>query len=112
MKQDSSWRKILDKLLPQFLAFFFREIYKAIDFAKGFEFPLVKLLDYRRKWDELQHDPNPFALATMAFLKTVETQGNAQKRYKWKKHFLLEMYRRGMSREMPALPQARDRGFV
>jgi len=38
MKQDSSWRRILDKLLPQFLAFFFPEIHRAIDFAKGFEF--------------------------------------------------------------------------
>jgi hypothetical protein len=38
MKQDSSWRKILDKLLPEFLAFYFREIFQAIDFSKGFEF--------------------------------------------------------------------------
>jgi hypothetical protein len=38
MKQDSSWRKILDKLLPEFLAFYFPEIHQAIDFDKGFEF--------------------------------------------------------------------------
>jgi len=219
MKQDSSWRKILDKLLPDFLGFYFREIYLAIDFTKGFEFldkelqkilpqeddtgqrvvdklirvilrdgsekwllihievqgrresdfaqrvyncnyrifdrlgekvisvvlltdddpkfrenvyeisqlgfqlyfkfPMVKLLDYRDKWEELERDPNPFALVTMAFLKTVETQGNDQERYQWKKHFLLELYRRGMSREMilalyefidivMALPEAKD----
>jgi hypothetical protein len=219
MKQDSSWRKILDKLLPDFLAFYFREIYQAIDFDKGFEFldkelqkilpqeddtgqrvvdklvkvflrdgsekwllihieiqgyrksdfpkrvyqcnyrisdrfgekvisvalltdddpafreniyeisqwgfqlyfkfPVVKLLDYRAKWEELERDPNPFAIATMAFLKTVETQGNDQERYQWKKHFLLELYRRGLSREMivalyefisviMALPEAKD----
>jgi len=219
MKQDSSWRRILDKLLPEFLAFYFHEIYRAIDFEKGFEFldkelqkilpqeddtgqrvvdklvkvflrdgsekwllihieiqgyresdfarrvyhcnyrifdrlgekvisvvlltdddpkfrenvyeisqlgfqlyfkfPMVKLLDYRDKWDELEHDPNPFAIATMAFLKTVETQGNDQERYQWKKQFLLELYRRGMSREMilalyefigviMALPQVKD----
>jgi hypothetical protein len=199
MKQDSSWRKILDKLLPEFLAFYFREIYQAIDFEKGFEFldkelqkilpqeddtgqrvvdklvkvflldgsekwllihieiqgyreigfaervfqcyyriydrfgkelisaalltdddpafreniyivsrlgfrlhfefPAVKLLDYRHKREELARDPNPFAIATLAFLKTVETQGNDQERYQWKKHFLLELYRRGMNRE-------------
>jgi len=219
MKQDSSWRKILDKLLPEFLAFYFREIYQAIDFEKGYEFldkelqkilpleddtgkrvvdklvkvflrdgsekwllihieiqgyreidfakrvyncnyrisdrfgekvisvalltdddpkfreniyeisqlgfqlyfkfPMVKLLDYRDKWDELESDPNPFAIATRAFLKTVETQGNDQERYQWKKQFLLEMYRRGLSREMilalyefidivMALPEAKD----
>lgn len=38
MKQDSSWRKILDKLLPEFLAFYFPEIYAAIDFERGIEF--------------------------------------------------------------------------
>jgi hypothetical protein len=219
MKQDSSWRKILDKLLPEFLAFYFREIYQAIDFEKGFEFldkelqkilpqeddtgkhvvdklvkvflrdgsekwllihieiqgyresdfpkrvyhcnyrisdrfgekvisvalltdddpefrenvyaisqwgfrlhfefPVVKLLDYRHKWDELEHDPNPFAIATLAFLKTVETQGNDQERYQWKKHFLLQLYRKGMRREtilalyefigvIMALPEAKD----
>jgi hypothetical protein len=31
MKQDSSWRKILDKLLPDFLAFYFLEIHQAKD---------------------------------------------------------------------------------
>jgi len=219
MKQDSSWRKILDKLLPEFLAFFFPKIHQAIDFDKGFEFldkelqkilpleddtgkrvvdklvkvflrdggekwllihieiqgyreinfpkrvfhcyyriydrfgeelisaalltdddpdfrenlyaisrwefrlhfefPVVKLLDYRDKWDALEHDPNPFAMATMAFLKTVETKGNDQERYQWKKHFLLELYRKGMSREtivalyefigvIMALPPAKD----
>ena len=219
MKQDSSWRKILDKLLPEFLAFYFREIYRAIDFDKGcefldkelqkilpqdddtgqrvvdklvkvflrdgsekwllihieiqgyreldfakrvyhcnyrifdrlgekvisvvlltdddpefreniyeisqwgfrlhFEFPMVKLLDYQDQWEELEHDPNPFAIVTMAFLKTVETQGSDQERYQWKKHFLLELYRRGMSREMilalyefidvvMSLPEAKD----
>jgi len=219
MKQDSSWRKILDKLLPEFLAFYFREIYDAIDFNKGvefldkelqkiltpeddtgqrvvdklvrvflrdgsekwllihieiqgyrevdfakrvyncnyrisdrfgekvisvvlltdndpkfrenvyeisqwgfrlyFEFPVVKLLDYQDKWKELEGDPNPFAIVTMAFLKTVETQGNDQERYQWKKHFLLELYRRGLNREtilalyefldiVMALPEVKD----
>jgi len=42
---------------------------------------------------------NPFAIATMAFLKTLETKGSNQGRYQWKKFFLLELYRRGLSRE-------------
>ena len=199
MKQDSSWRKILDKLLPEFLAFYFPEIHGAVAFNRGFvfldkelhkilpqdddsgqhvvdklikiylrdgrerwlllhieiqgyrerefskrvyrcnyriadrfekevvslvlltdddpafrehvfelaqwgfrlyfEFPMVKLLDYRSQYDALEGDPNPFALATRAFLKTVETQGNDAARYQWKKQFLLALYRRGMSRE-------------
>ncbi len=203
MKQDSSWRKILDKLLPEFLAFYFPEIHRAIDFSKGiefldkelqkilpkqddrgkrvvdklvkvflregserllllhievqgyrdpefsqrvyncnyritdrfgkqavsvalltdenpdfrdhvyefslwefrlhFEFPAVKLLDYGEKWAELEQDSNPFAIVTRAFLKTVETSGNDQTRFHWKKEFLLELYRRGLTREMIAV---------
>ncbi len=71
-----------------------------LGFQLYFKFPMVKLLDYRDKWEELEHDSNPFAIVTKAFLKTLETQGNDQERYQWKKHFLLELYRRGMSREM------------
>jgi hypothetical protein len=219
MKQDSLWRKILDKMLPEFLAFYFPEIHQAIDFGKGFEFldkelqkilpqeddtgkrvvdklvkvflrdgsekwllihieiqgyreidfskrvfhcyyriydrfgeelisvalltdddpefrenvyaisrwgfrlhfefPVVKLLDYRDKWEALERDPNPFAIATKAFLKTLETQGSDQERYQWKKYFLLELYHRGMSREtivalyefisvIMALPETKD----
>lgn len=200
MKQDSSWRKIIDKLLPEFLAFYFPKIYRAIDFSKGvefldkelqkilpkeddrgkrvvdklvkvflreggerllllhievqgyreadfakrvyhcnyritdryakqavsvalltdesrdfrehvyefsmwgfrlrFEFPVVKLLDYASKWAELEHDHNPFALVTRAYLKTMETNGNDQSRYHWKREFLLALYRSGLTREM------------
>jgi hypothetical protein len=71
----------------------------------------------------LERDPNPFAIATMAFLKTVETQGNDQERYQWKKHFLLELYHRGLSREtivalyefigvIMALPETRDEELI
>lgn len=219
MKQDSSWRKILDKLLPEFLAFYFPKIHQAIDFDRGFEFldkelqkilpeeddtgervvdklvkvylrdgsekwllihievqgyreqafpkrvyqcnyriadrfgeevisialltdddpnfgeqvyevsrwdfqlyfkfPLVKLLDYREKWEELERDLNPFAFATRAFLKTVETQGHDHARYQWKKRFLLELYHTGMTHAaaqslfefvsiVMSLPEAKD----
>lgn len=199
MKQDSSWRKILDKLLPEFLAFYFPEIHAAIAFERGFqfldkelqkilpqeddtgqhvvdklvrvylrdgrerwlllhieiqgyrerdfakrvyrcnyriadrfdkevvslvlltdddpafrehvyelaqwnfrlyfEFPMVKLLDYEPQYNELEGNPNPFAIVTRAFLKTVATQGNDSDRYQWKRRFLLELYHSGLSRE-------------
>ncbi len=219
MKQDSSWRKILDKLLPEFLAFYFPEIHRAVDFERGvefldkelqkilpeqddsgqrvvdklvkvylrdgsekwllihievqgyrdpnfskrvyhcnyriadrfekevisvalltdddpnfrqnvyeiarwgfelyFKFPLIKLLDYRETWEALLRDPNPFAIVTRAFLKTVESQGNDVDRYQWKKRFLLELYHASMSRAtivtlfefisvVMALPEAKD----
>ncbi len=62
-------------------------------------FPAAKVLDYRDRWPELEASAHPFALAVRAFLKTLETEGNAQETYGWKKTFLLELYRLGMSRE-------------
>ncbi len=69
----------------------------------GFEllcrYPLIKLIDYCTREDELAISANPFALAVAAYLKTLETQGDVSATYTWKKHFLLELYQRGLSRE-------------
>lgn len=67
----------------------------------------------------MQRDRNPFAYATRAFLKTVETQGHDHERYQWKKRFLLELYHAGLSHAavvslfefigvVMALPEAKD----
>lgn len=63
-------------------------------------FPIVKIIDYRRRLKELESDPNPFAIIVRAYLKTLEVSGNVQKKYSWKKRFLLELYERGMKREI------------
>ncbi len=61
----------------------------------GFElfcrFPVVKLIDYRAHWAELEANPHPFAIITRAYLKALETVGNVQEKYSWKKRFLLEL---------------------
>lgn len=62
-------------------------------------FPAIKLIDYRARWGELEASPQPFALVTRAFLKTLEVEGDAQETYRWKKAFLLELYRLSMLRE-------------
>ncbi|HFE66693.1 MAG TPA: transposase, partial [Chloroflexi bacterium] len=36
-------------------------------------FPAIKLLDYRDKWDELQQNDNPFAIVVMAHLQAQAT---------------------------------------
>lgn len=38
MSQDSAWKDVLEPLFPQFLEFFFPDIYQDVDFTKGFEF--------------------------------------------------------------------------
>ncbi len=47
----------------------------------------------------MESSTKPFAIIVCAYLKTLETEGNDQERYKWKKHFILELYQRGMKRE-------------
>lgn len=64
-----------------------------------FRYPIVKVIDYRDQWAELEADPHPFAIIVKAYLKTLETKGNVQQRYSWKKKFLLELYQYGMNRE-------------
>jgi len=197
--QDQAWKEIIEKLFPDFLAFFFPQIYKDIDFSRGaefldnelqkilkgsevgkrivdklvkiylndgsekwllihlevqgyrekkfteriyiynyrifdryrkevislalltdtnkdyrptsfrisrwgfelsFQFPIIKLIDYQEKWSELEQNPSPFSIVVMAFLKTIETKGSEQQRYSWKKRFLLELYDRGLTRDI------------
>ncbi len=64
-----------------------------------FRYPIVKLIDYRERWQELEANSNPFAIAVMAYLKALEARGNEREKYTWKKHFLLGLYRRGLTRE-------------
>ncbi len=62
-----------------------------------FKFPLAKIIDYIDY--EFDKDPNPFALVVHAFLKTMETQGDDQSRYRWKREFILQVNRLGLSHE-------------
>ncbi|NUO82606.1 hypothetical protein HUU05_21245, partial [candidate division KSB1 bacterium] len=93
----------------------------------GFEvlcrYPLVKLIDYRERQEELEANPHPFAMIVRAYLRTLETAGNFQERYSWKKRFVLGLYASGMPREtlwsiykfidwMMRLPEELETGLV
>ncbi|MBI2939703.1 MAG: hypothetical protein HYY04_04630, partial [Chloroflexi bacterium] len=60
----------------------------------GIRFPLVKLVDYRSRWAELEASPNPFAVAVMAHLKTRETRHDDQERRRWKLALVRGLYER------------------
>ncbi len=62
----------------------------------GIKFPLVKLGDY--DWDELEKSKNPFAIVTMAHLKTMETRNAADIRKQWKFKITKMLYERGHDR--------------
>lgn len=48
--------------------------------AVSFEFPVIKLLAYRARWDELEASTNPFAGVIMAHLRAMETRQDALRR--------------------------------
>jgi hypothetical protein len=45
---------------------------------------VAKVLDYRGKWEELERNPNIFAIVVTAVLRTIETKRNARRRLDWK----------------------------
>jgi len=65
----------------------------------SFEFGMVKLLDYRSQWSELEASDNLFATVVMAHLKTQETKRHPQRRKEWKFGLLRRLYEQGWSRQ-------------
>ena len=62
-------------------------------------FRTVQLLDYNRRWAELEQDPNPFSLVVQAYLKTLATRHQAVERRNWKLRLIRRLYERRYSRE-------------
>jgi hypothetical protein len=59
--------------------------------SSEFRFPIVKLLDYRDRWDELDASDNPFATVIMAQLKELETKRSPEERKHWKLSLIRRM---------------------
>jgi hypothetical protein len=60
-----------------------------------FRFPIVKLLDYESAWVGLEASRNPFAVVTMAQLKTKETHNQPQERKQWRYRLTTMLYDQG-----------------
>jgi hypothetical protein len=73
--------------------------YARWDFRTSMQFPVVKLLDYAPKYEELEADPNPFAVVVLAHLKALETRRSPAERYVWKLRLVKGLYSRGMDPE-------------
>ncbi len=73
--------------------------YSRWGFRTGTEFPFVKLLDYAPRVQELEADPNPFAMVVLAHLKTLETRRSPDDRHAWKLRLVKGLYERGMDAE-------------
>ncbi len=64
-----------------------------------FFFPTVKLLDYRKRWAELEQDRNPFAIVVRAHLKAIETRRKPLDRLHWKIELVKALYDAGYDRQ-------------
>jgi hypothetical protein len=64
-----------------------------------FEFPVVKLLDYRKDWAALEASRNPFATIVIAHLKTQETRHDAEERQVWKFRLIRRLYEQGYAKK-------------
>ncbi len=63
------------------------------------EFPVVKLTDYADRAEALGANSNPFALVTAAHLRTRQTKGDPQARYRAKLDLVRLLYRQGWDRQ-------------
>ncbi|MGI0492628.1 Rpn family recombination-promoting nuclease/putative transposase [Alkalinema pantanalense CENA528] len=60
-----------------------------------FRFPIIKLMDYESDWAGLEASRNPFAVVTMAQLKTKETHNQPQERKNWRYQLTTMLYDQG-----------------
>jgi len=65
----------------------------------GIRFPVAKVIDYAKRWDELEASDNPFATVVMAHLKTCDTRNDEESRKRWKLYLVRRLYERGYRRE-------------
>ena len=63
----------------------------------NFAFPVVKLLEYADRLQELEASANPFARFVVAHLKTLETQGDYETRLQWKLRIIQGLYDMGVT---------------
>ena len=73
--------------------------YRRWGFHSRLKFPMVKLLDYQTKWQELEQSKNPFAVIVMAHLQTQATRQDVQQRFQSKLALVRGLYERGYSKK-------------
>lgn len=74
--------------------------YALWDCTLEFRFPIVKLLDYAQRRDELEHDANPFVTVVLAHLATQETRHNYAQRAFAKFALTRRLYTLGYDRQL------------
>jgi predicted transposase/invertase (TIGR01784 family) len=65
----------------------------------GLDYLKIKLLDYKKKWDQLKEEKNPFAIVVMAHLRALETRMDRALRKQWKTELTRLLYERDYSKD-------------
>jgi hypothetical protein len=73
--------------------------FEALGLRHSLRFGMAKLMDHEGRLEQLQDDPNPFALVTAAHLLTRRTRGNDEQRYEAKLRLIRLLYRQGWQRQ-------------
>jgi len=68
-------------------------------FRLEMDYPYVKLLDYRNRWEKLEASENPFSVVVMAHLRSQETRRRVRERFNWKLRLTRMLYERGYGRD-------------
>ena len=63
------------------------------------EFPIVKLIDWAQRIDEIQKSGNVFGIITAAHLRTLETRRDATGRFRWKISIMQSLYDAGFGEQ-------------
>ncbi|MBI2807049.1 MAG: transposase [Planctomycetes bacterium] len=71
--------------------------YEIWGFRVRMAFPTVKLLDIVNSRTDLEIDANPFAVLTLAHVRTQETRNDPEARRAWKFRLIKSLYQRGLS---------------
>jgi hypothetical protein len=70
-----------------------------LDTKLYFDFGMVKLLDFRDQWADLEGSQNPFATVVMAHLKSLESRPDSIQRKTWKLNLIRALYDKGFQRQ-------------
>ncbi|OAD22466.1 hypothetical protein THIOM_001729 [Candidatus Thiomargarita nelsonii] len=65
----------------------------------SFKFPVIKLSDYRSKWEELERSNNPFSIIVRTHLKGLETHNASRQRCHWKIQLYKALYEANYSKK-------------
>jgi hypothetical protein len=74
-------------------------VYELWGCRAGVEFPVIKLLDYRKDMEDLQNNLNPFAVVVLAHLQMLVTRHDAHERLQSKLALVRMLYERGYARQ-------------